>query len=350
MFSNPLSRSVSYPATSKMISSSTGVPSGRLATPYTRRPGSSVLICRLVTTTRYSFPVARQPSISILLLMQPDREVISVWRNSAPFWEKHREVIRQMFAPVTQALIEDGLIGRGHTVLDIATGPGEPALTIARLVGPEGKVFGIDPVPEMVEAARRGTDHLGFGNVQFDVGSAESLPFPTDTFDAVVSRFGVMFFPSPVDAVREMLRVLKPGRKLALAVWHFAERNPFHYALWRVIERYIDSPRPAPDAPDAFRFATPGKLRDVLTEAGAIGQSERLLQFTVQAQISVEDFWTLRCEMSEKLRGKIAMLSKERLTEVKRQPLEALRGYSTDRGMSFPAEVLIVSGTKSRPT
>ena len=282
--------------------------------------------------------------------MQPDQEVISIWRDSAPVWERHREIIRQMFAPVTQALVEDGLIGSGHAVLDIATGPGEPALTIAALVGPEGKVFGIDPAPEMVEAARRATDHLGLKNAQFEVAFADRLPFPVDTFDAVVSRFGVMFFPSPVDAVREMLRVLKPGRKLALAVWYFAERNPFHYALWRVIERYVDSPPPAPDAPDPFRFASPGQLRDVLAQAGAMAPSERVLQFTVHAPISAEDFWILRCEMSERLREKVAMLSSEQLTEVKRQALEALRGYSTDRGLSFPAEVLIVSGIKNRPT
>ena len=295
-------------------------------------------------------PFARQPpeGLAILVLMQPDQEVISAWRASAPFWEKHREIIRQMFAPVTQALVEDGLIGRGSTVLDIATGPGEPALTIAALVGSEGEVFGIDPAPEMVDAARRATDHLGFRNAQFEVASADRLPFPADTFDAVVSRFGVMFFPSPVDGVREMLRVLKPGRKLALAVWHFAENNPFHYALARVIERFVDSPPPAPDAPDAFRFASPGKLRGVLAEAGAMSPSERLLQFTIQASTSVEDFWTLRCEMSEKLREKLATLSGEQLTEVKRQALEVLRGYSTERGMSFPAEVLIVTGTKIR--
>src|ERR1700730_13873137 len=134
--------------------------------------------------------------------MQSEQEVINRWSGSAPFWEKHREIIRHMFAPVTQALVEDGLIGSGHDVLDIATGPGEPALTIAALVGPEGKVFGIDPVPEMVEAARRAADHLRFRNAQFDVASADRLPFPADTFDAVVSRFGVMFFPWPVDAVR----------------------------------------------------------------------------------------------------------------------------------------------------
>jgi ubiquinone/menaquinone biosynthesis C-methylase UbiE len=295
------------------------------------------------------FRIRRQPPGSTLALMQPNQAVINEWSGAAPFWEKHREIIRQMFSPVTQALIEDGLIGDRHAVLDIATGPGEPALSVAALVGPEGKVFGIDPAPEMVAAARRAADHLGFRNTQFDVASADHLPFPTDTFDAVVSRFGAMFFPSPVDAVREMLRVLKPGRKLALAVWHFAERNPFHYTLSRVIERYVQSPPPAPDAPDAFRFASPGKLRDVLGEAGAMAPSERLLQFKIQAPISVEDFWTLRREMSEKFREKLAKLSGEQLTEVKRQVLEALRGYSTDRGMSFPAQVLIVSGTKSRP-
>jgi hypothetical protein len=91
--------------------------------------------------------------VGMLLLMQPDQEVISGWRDSAPFWEKHREIIRQMFAPVTQALVEDGLISSGHAVRDIATGPGEPALTIAALVGSEGEVFGIDPAPEMVDAS-----------------------------------------------------------------------------------------------------------------------------------------------------------------------------------------------------
>lgn len=282
--------------------------------------------------------------------MRPDQAVIDEWNGAAPFWEKHREIIRQMFAPITQALVEDGLIGSRHVVLDIATGPGDPALSIAALVGPEGKVIGIDPVPEMVAAARRATNHLGFRNTQFDVAFADDLPFPADTFDAVVSRFGVMFLPSPVDGVREMLRVLKPGRKLALAVWHLAEENPYHYALSRVIERYVDSPPTAPDAPDAFRFANPGKLRDVLGEAGATAPSERLLQFKIQAPISVEDFWTLRCEMSEKLRKKIAPLSGEQLIEVRSQSLEALLAYSTDSGMSFSAQVLIVSGTKNRST
>lgn len=251
-----------------------------------------------------------------------------------------------MFAPVTQALVEDGLISVGQTVLDIATGPGEPALTIASLVGPEGKVFGIDPVLEMVEAARRQADHLGFKNANFEVAPAHPLPFAVDTFDAVVSRFGVMFFPSPVDAVREMLRVLKPGGELALAVWHLADKNPFFYTLSHVIDRFVDSPPVSPDALDPFRFANLGILRDILLEANALAPREQLLRFKISAPISVEDFWTLRMEMSETLKQKVSMLSNQQMIDAKRLALEALREYSTDYGMSFPAEVLIVSGSK----
>jgi SAM-dependent methyltransferase len=252
-----------------------------------------------------------------------------------------------MFAPVTLALIENAGIVRGFAVLDVATGPGEPALDVAAFVGPEGRVVGADLVPEMVAAARRASGRLGLRNTQFDVAPADSLPYPADTFDAVISRFGAMFFPSPVDAVREILRVLKPGRKLALAVWHSAETNPFFYTLSRVIERFMDTPPPAQENSDAFRFAASGKLCEVFREAGVLGPSERLLQFTIRAPLSPEDFWTLRREMSEKLREAFAKLSGDQLAEARRQSIEALSAYYHDGAMSLPAEVLIVSGVKS---
>jgi len=280
--------------------------------------------------------------------MQPDQEVIKRWTGSAPFWEKHREVIREMFAPVTQALAEDGQIGPGHVVLDVGTGPGEPALSLAGLVGAEGKIIGIDPVAEMVAAARRAAQRVGIGNVQFEVASGENLPFADNTFDSAISRFGIMFVPSPMNAVRETLRVLKPGRKLALAVWHHADRNPFHYALSRVMDRYIESPPLAPDALDAFRFAQPGKLLAILDKAGVSGASERLLRFEIKAAMPIEEFWKLRIEMSEKLREKLNKLSDEQRFAVKRESEDSLAEFVTTCGMSFPAEVLVVSGSKNR--
>ena len=256
--------------------------------------------------------------------MPQNSEVIQQWTESARYWEKHRDVLRQMFAPVTQALMEDAEIGVGEAVLDLATGPGEPALSIAERVGPEGGVVGTDAVPQMIEAARRETARRGLDNASFEVGVAESLPFAGNSFDAVVSRFGIMFFPSPANAVSEALRVLKPGGRIAMAVWHFAARNPFHSTVAEIVEKYVASePLPA-DSPEAFRFAEPGKLRAVFCEAGVAISSERLLQFSIQAPLTVEKFWALRYEMSDKLRTKLAALLPEKMGELEREIVEAL--------------------------
>lgn len=280
-------------------------------------------------------------------MSQLANETLSRWSGNAPYWEKHRELIQHMFAPVTKALLDDAEVKPGDAVLDVATGAGDPAISVADEVGPSGKVVGIDPVSGMIEGARRAAANLGLKNTQFEIASADALPFPAESFDAEVSRFGVMFFPSPVDGVREMLRVLKPGKKLAFAVWHFLDNNPFHHSLARIVDRYIEPTPLPPDAPDPFRFGSPGKLKSVLVEAGAAQPAERLLRFSIDAPLSVEDFWTMRMEWSEKLREKIAQLPAEQSRAVKEQVIRVFNEYHTARGMSFPAEVLIVAGTKS---
>jgi ubiquinone/menaquinone biosynthesis C-methylase UbiE len=268
------------------------------------------------------------------------------WKDSARYWEKHSQVIRQMFSPVTNALIEDAEIVPGFHVLDVGTGAGEPALSIAKILGKEGRVSGIDPEPEMIAGARRAAQREKFETVQFEVSSADNLPFPPDTFDAVASRFAAMFFPAPLEAIREILRVLRPRRRVAFAVWSFADNNAFHYVLSRIIDKYVEPVPASPDAPDAFRYAAPGKLRAILDQAAAVETVERLLRFRIEASLSVEDFWNLRLEMSEKLRSRVATLSEEAKAQVRRQVLDALREYSDGTRMSFPAEVLIVSGRK----
>lgn len=279
-------------------------------------------------------------------MMQPDPDVIQKWSGSAPFWEKHREMIRQMFAPVSRALAEAAGIATGNSVLDVATWPGEPALSLAVIVGRQGKVCGVDPIPGKVEAARRAADLQGFGNTQFEVAFADALPYAYASFDAVVSRFGVRFFPAPADGLREMLRVLAPDGKLAVAAWCSNERNPFHSALSRVVRKHVDSPPPDPDAPDAFRFAPAGKLRDVMVEAGVPEPAARLLQFRIESPLPVGEFLALRLEMSEKLRETFGAFSPAEQAEVTGEMLESLGEYAAGSGMSFPAEVWIVSATR----
>ena len=276
----------------------------------------------------------------------PNNEVIDKWLGSAPYWEKHRDIIRRMFAPITAALVEESQFAPGQSVLDVATGPGEPALSLAAMFGAASRVCGIDPIPGMVEAARRAAVAQGVANATFEVAFADKLPYLDATFDTVISRFGVMFFPSPVDGIKELLRVLRPGGKLAVAAWCSMEKCAFHSVLSRVMKKYVDSPVPSPDAPDAFRFAAQGKLRDVFVEAGATNPTEQLLRCVIEAPISAEEFLRVRMDMSDKFRDHFAAFSVEQRERVTREALDALREYETGAGLSFPTEVWIVSAVR----
>ena len=268
------------------------------------------------------------------------------WSNAAPYWEKHRGTLERLFRPVSEALIEDAEVVPGMSVLDVASGHGEPSLRIAELLGSHGEVVGVDPAVGMIEAARGEAARRSLSNARFEVAGADNLPFPDNRFDAVVCRFGVMFFPSPAAGVREMLRVLKPGKMLAFAVWHFPEKNPFHSGLAQVVDPFVPPQVLPPDAPEAFRFAAPGKLKGVLKEAGAANPTERVFQFSMKAAMFLEEFWSLRLEMSGVLRDRLATLSPERFAEVKENALESFRQFTADGELSFPAEVLLVSARK----
>jgi SAM-dependent methyltransferase len=275
-----------------------------------------------------------------------DSKTLQEWRETARFWTKHSRTIRTMFAPLTEALIEDAGIGEGQTVLDVAGGAGEPSLTTAQRIGPTGSVTCTDAVAEMVAAAESEAQHRGLTNLTFRQCVADSLPFDGDTFDAVVSRLGVMFFPDPLAALREMLRVAKPGGSVALAVWHQNELNPFTHIVTDVMSRYVDSPPADPDAPGAFRFAEPGKLAGTLRRAGAIEVRERVLRFQIEAPISPSEFWAMRSETSDTLREKLARLSGEQVLCVAQEVQEAVLEYFPNNQMSFPAQMIIVTGKK----
>lgn len=274
-------------------------------------------------------------------------EVLREWRESAFYWQKHADTIRTMFGPITQALIEDADIVVGDVVLDVAGGAGEPSLTIAETVGPTGSVIFTDVTAEMVAAAQSEAQRHGVTNIAFRQCAADSLPFEDNSFDAVVCRLGVMFFPDPLTGLREMLRVTKRQGGLSLAVWDKAEVNPFSYLITDVLARHFGAASP-PDsnAPGAFRFAEHGSLARILSEAGAVDVSERVVKFQITAPISSEQFWTLRSETSGTLREKLATLSPVQKDQIAQEVQEAARQYFSDKQMSIPAQIIIVTGRK----
>jgi ubiquinone/menaquinone biosynthesis C-methylase UbiE len=274
-------------------------------------------------------------------------EVLLEWRESAFYWQKHADTIRTMFGPITQALIQDAEIVEGDVVLDVAGGAGEPSLTIAKTIGPTGSVTCTDVTAEMVAAAQSEAQRHGVTNIVFRQCAADSLPFENNSFDAVVCRLGVMFFPDPLAGLREMLRVGKRERVLSLAVWDKAELNPFSYLITDVLARHFGAAAPADsNAPGAFRFAEHGSLPRILTEAGAVDVNERVLKFQIAAPISPEQFWELRSETSGTLREKLATLSPSQVDLIAQEAQEAVRQYFSNNQMSIPAQMIVVTGRK----
>lgn len=273
-------------------------------------------------------------------------EVLREWNDNAAAWSKYSDTLRTMFVPLTEAMIADAGIAAGQSVLDVAGGPGEPSLTIATVVGPTGSVTHTDAVPAMVATAEQEAVRRGLTNMRFQQCLADSLPFADDSFDVVLSRLGVMFFPDVVAGLREMLRVTKPRGAICLVVWGPSEANPFTSSVTKVMQHYVPLPPAEPDAPGAFRFSGPGRLAGLLTEAGATDVRERELNFRIAAPITAPQYWQLRAETSGTLREKLATLSEDKVQRAGLEVQEVVREFFPNDQMSFPAQMIVVSGRK----
>jgi SAM-dependent methyltransferase len=190
------------------------------------------------------------------------------WEQAAPGWISERERMRERVAPVTDWLVDQLALRPGLTVLELAAGPGDVGIRVAETLAGGGRVIVSDRAAAMVEGVARWADERGARGVEARVLDAESLDLPDASVDRVVCRFGYMLVPDRDAAFRETRRVLRPGGRVAFAVWAERERNEWATTLWDVLESSTALPPSRPGGPGMFALADRRVVEDTLGRAG----------------------------------------------------------------------------------
>lgn len=268
------------------------------------------------------------------------------WSAAAAGWKRWWPTFEQSAQRVSDRLVDLAGLKPGHRVLDLGTGLGEPAVTAARRVGPTGKVTAVDQATEMLALARERAAGLGLVQVEFHEMDAEQVVFPEQSFDAVLSRWGLMFLPDLETALHRIHAVLAAGGRLAAAVWAEPSRVPLISTTMGTLRRELGLPPPAPDIPSPFSLAEEGKLERTLRQAGFHGiQTER---FAVTfGWPSPEDYMRFQQDIAAPAAALLAKESPERRAAVWRAVAEAARAFAaTDGQIRMANEVVCVSARR----
>jgi SAM-dependent methyltransferase len=266
------------------------------------------------------------------------------WGGLAGGWEKWDAVIMDQLRPVGDAIVDALGIREDHEHLDIASGTGEPGLSVARRAR-AGRVVLTDLAPEMLEVAARRAGTEGLTNVETEVCSADDLPFDDARFDSVSVRFGYMFFPDMAAATAELARVLRPGGRLCSAVWVRPDRNPWTALAMQAIATEVELPAPDLDGPHMYRCGEPGQVAQLYEAAGL----QDVREWDVEVELvtaSAAEYWEV---MSEHVSLAVAVL--QRVDEGARERIRAdamvrVRPYERDGQVRVPGAARCIVGTK----
>lgn len=279
------------------------------------------------------------------------------WNAAAPGWKKYRKDILQWLEPVSDKLVKSSQISPGQTVLDVATGTGQPALTIAeKIVGPTGRVIGVDLSPEMLEVAKEEAAYQGLTNVVFQIVEDESLSmFSDDTFDTVVCRNGLMFMPDPVKALKAFRRVLKPGGKASVTVWGSPDKSPVMAVVMKTISKHVTDLKllPSAEAPSgnpggAYSISSVDMLRDYFLKAGFSNINAEKIEVTVAQTDTAEQLWQGMTEVTGFLVILLSKLPDEKKLAIKNDVIESLgKIFSSGDPVKLTGELILGTATKS---
>jgi len=265
------------------------------------------------------------------------------WDTAASGWSKWENLMDPATRAVSDRLVEMAGVGAGGRVLDVAAGLGEPSLTAARVVGGEGQVVATDISAEMLEFGQKRAADAGVDNIEFVQCAGAALDFPAESFDAAVSRWGIIFEPDGEGTAARVRGFLKPGSRMAISSWGPPDRVPMLGIPVRTLIDLLGVAPPPPGTPGPLSRPTPEAIGGLL-EGGGFSDIEVEELEVVLEYDSPEDFTTFIKEIAPPVTAMIEPHPPERQEEAWNAITEAVREASGGGQVRFSNLALVAAG------
>jgi enediyne biosynthesis protein CalE5 len=265
------------------------------------------------------------------------------WNTAATGWRKWSELIDQRSSKISERLVELAGVEPGSRVLDIAAGYGEPSLTAARRAGPEGRVVATDISAEMIAFGRQRAANAGVDNLEFVEAGANALDFPQDSFDAAVSRWGIIFEPDGEGAAARVRGFLKPGARFAISSWGTPDEVPFLAIPMRTVMQRLGVDPPPPGTPGPLSRPTPEALGGLLESGGFSDVTVEKTEVSFSWE-SPEEFTTFVKEIAPPITAMMSAHPPEAQQETWNAITEAMREKTANGSVTLSNRVLLAAG------
>jgi ubiquinone/menaquinone biosynthesis C-methylase UbiE len=266
------------------------------------------------------------------------------WDKFSAGWKKWDDLVLKWISPVGEQLIQSARLDAGSHVLDIAAGTGEPGLTAASRI-PKGKVVITDLSDHMLEVAAENARQRGISNIETRQCDVSALPFSENSFDAVMCRFGFMFFPDIHTGLMEMVRVAKPGARLCAAVWGAPEKNPWATTILRTIAANVDMPPVPPGAPGLFRCAAPEVMDTAYRQAELKDIAQQEISGVVEFA-DPEQYWNFMTEIAAPVVAGLSKADESTRDKIRQTVLDLAQQASTGGKVQFEWSAQTICGMK----
>jgi ubiquinone/menaquinone biosynthesis C-methylase UbiE len=267
------------------------------------------------------------------------------WQAAAEAWYRWSPTLNQWLGKATDKMLEMAGISSGHRVLDIAAGAGEQSITTAKKVGTSGYVLATDISSNILEYAKQMAQQAGLNNIETKVMDGENLAVEEETFDAVISRVGLIYFPDQQKALKEMLRVLKPGGKVAAIVYSTPEKNKFFSVPVSIIRNRAKLPPPLPGQPGPFSLGAEGIIEKVFSQAGFKNVKSELVDSPLLLP-SAKECVRFEKESFGALHQMMSSLSDSEKVSVWEEIERELQKFESESGFVGPCEMVVAVGEK----